>query len=386
MSRIALVHDSFSQMGGAEKVAQAFHRLFPKADLHSTVAAREKLSDDLRSTSIKTTWMQQLPSLPRFYRHYFLLYPLAIESLDLLDYDLIVTNCFGYAKGVRKRPDATHVCYCHSPMRWIWRYEDYVAREPFGSFKKTVLPVLLAGLKQWELRASRRPDFFIAKSKIVAQRIKDAYHREAVVIPPPVDVNSFMLSDEHQDYYLINSRLVAYKRIDLAIEACNKLKRKLVIIGEGPDRKRLEGLAGSNVILFGNQPDDIVKKLMSRCRALIYPGDEEFGVNPLEANASGRPVIAFRGGGALETIIEGETGVFFDLPGSHSLADAIRRFERCSWDQRILRKHAEKFDYQVFASRFAEFLKSVVPSLLPEELGGALSGVTAIGRARGASA
>ncbi len=368
MSRIALVHDNFAQMGGAEKVAQAFHRLFPKADLHSTLAAQDRLPEDLRCAPIKTTWMQQLPSLHRYYRHYFMLYPLAIESLNLVDYDLILTNCFGYAKGVKKRPDAVHICYCHTPMRWIWKYEDYVARESFGGIKKTLLPVLLAGLKQWELRASRRPDYFVAKSKIVAQRIKDAYHREAVVIPPPIDVGSFKVSEDHQDYYLVNSRLVAYKRIDLAIEACNQLKRKLVIIGDGPDRRRLENLAGPTVLLLGRQPEEVVKKFMSHCCALLSTSDEEFGMIPLEVNAAGRPVIAYRSGGAMETVVEGETGLFFDLPGRYSLADTIRRFEHLSWNQSKIRCHAEKFDYQVFASRFMDFLSSVMPGVMREEL------------------
>ncbi len=380
MSKIALVHDNFVQMGGAEKVAQALHRLFPKADLHSTLAAQDRLPEDLRYATIKTTWMQQLPALHRYYRHYFMLYPFAIESLNLLNYDLIVTNCFGYAKGVKKRPDAVHVCYCHSPMRWIWRYEDYVARESFGGFKKSILPVMLAGLKQWELRASRRPDYFIAKSKTVAQRIMDAYHREAVVIPPPIDVDGFKVSDDYQDYYLVISRLVAYKRIDLAIEACNKLKRKLVIIGDGPDRKRLERIAGPSVMILGIQPDEVVKKFMSHCCALLYPGDDEFGMIPLEVNAAGRPVIAYRGGGAIETVIEGETGLFFDLPGKYSLADTIRRFERHSWSQSTLRSHAEKFDYKVFASRFVDFLGSVMPSVMREELNKALTPARLLGR------
>jgi glycosyltransferase involved in cell wall biosynthesis len=367
MSRIALVHDNFAQMGGAEKVTEALHRLLPKADLHSTLVVREKLSGDLRRAEIRTSWMQHLPALQRYYRHYFLLYPFAIESMDLSSYELIISSCFGYAKGVRKNSDAVHVCYCHTPARWVWRYEDYSAREQFGGMKKMLLPPLLAGLKQWDLRAARRPDYFIANSQLVAQRIKDFYRRDVVVIPPPIDVTRFQPGTEQQDYYLVLSRLTAYKRIDLAIEACNKLRRNLVVIGDGSDRKRLESLAGPTVTLLGRQPDAVVESLVSRCRALLFTGEEDFGMVPLEVNAAGRPVIAYRGGGAVETVIEGETGVFFDRPTGESLVAAIQEFESYSWNQATLRQHAEKFDYQTFARNFLEFLNSVKPDLFSEK-------------------
>lgn len=373
MSRIALVHDNFAQMGGAEKVAETLYRLLPESDLHSTLVVREKLSPDLRQAKIQTSWMQHLPALQRFYRHYFLLYPFAIESLDLSSYELIVSSCFGYAKGVRKNPDAVHVCYCHTPARWVWRYEDYSAREQFGGLKKLLLPPLLAGLKRWDLRAARRPDYFIANSQVVAQRIRDFYRRDSVVIPPPIDVNRFQPSAEQQDYYLVLSRLTAYKRIDLAIEACNKLRRNLVIIGDGSDRKRLEAMAGPTVTLLGRQPDGVVESLVSRCRALLFTGEEDFGMVPLEVNAAGRPVIAYRGGGAVETVIEGETGVFFDQPTSRSLAAAIQEFESYSWNQKTLRQHAEKFDQKNFAKNFLDFLDSVKPGLLSKRTNGAFS-------------
>jgi glycosyltransferase involved in cell wall biosynthesis len=373
MSRIAVIHDNFAQMGGAEKVAEALHRLLPEADLHSTLVVREKLSDALRQAEIRTSWMQHLPSLQRYYRHYFLLYPFAIESLDLSSYELVVSSCFGYAKGIRKNPDAVHVCYCHTPARWVWRYEDYSAREKFGGMKKMLLPPLLAGLKRWDLRAARRPDYFIANSQVVAQRIRDFYRRDAVVIPPPIDVTRFQPSTEQQDYYVVLSRLTAYKRIDLAIEACNRLRRNLVVIGDGSDRRRLESLAGPTVTLLGRQPDAIVESLVSRCRALLFTGEEDFGMVPLEVNAAGRPVIAYRGGGAMETVIEGETGVFFDQPTAASLAAAIQEFESCSWNQAMLRRHAEKFDYHAFARNFLEFLNSVMPNQFSERARDAFS-------------
>lgn len=366
MSRVALVHDNFAQMGGAEKVAETLYRLLPEADLYSTLAVRERLSAELQRAEIRTTWMQRLPRLQNYYRHYFLLYPFAIESLDLSSYDIIVSSCFGYAKGVRRRADALHVCYCHTPARWVWRYEDYAAREQFSSLKRAVLPTLLGGLKQWDLRAARRPDYFIANSRVVAQRIEDAYRREAVVIPPPIDVNRFQPSAEQEDYYLVLSRLTAYKRLDLAVEACTRLRRRLVVIGDGPDRRRLENMAGPTVTFMGRQPDAVVERYVTRCQALLFPGEEDFGMVPLEVNAGGRPVIAYRGGGAIETVVEGETGLFFEEPTVTSLAAAIWEFEGCSWNQQTLRRHAEQFDEAVFARRFASFLGQVMPQPMPE--------------------
>ncbi|HEV2828123.1 MAG TPA: glycosyltransferase, partial [Pyrinomonadaceae bacterium] len=328
-SRIAVFHDNFAQMGGAEKVAEEIYGLLPNATLRTTAAVPEVLSSALRNARIKTSWMQFLPGLKRHFRHYFLFYPFAVESVDLSRYDLIVSSCFGYAKGVRKRPGAVHVCYCHTPMRWVWRYEDYSARADFGRIARTLLPMLLAVLKRWDLRASRQPDYFVANSQVVAERIKKFYGRESIVIPPPIDVSRFQneTTAGSDDYYLILSRLVPYKRIDLAVKACAQLNRPLFIIGDGPDRARLESLAGPQVQFLGRQSDEAVARYAARCRALIFPGEEDFGMTPLEVNAAGRPVIAFRGGGALETVVEGVTGVFFSEPTSSSLAQAIQDFE-----------------------------------------------------------
>src|ERR1051325_632789 len=367
-SRIAVFHDNFAQMGGAEKVAEEIYGLLPDSTLHTTVAVPEVLSKGLRRTKIKTSWMQYLPALKRHFRHYFLLYPLAVESVALSRYDLIVSSCFGYAKGVRKRRDAIHVCYCHTPMRWVWRYQDYSARADFGRITSALLPLLLGALKRWDLRASRQPDYFVANSQVVAERIRKFYGRESVVIHPPIDVRRFQNTGANtpEDFYLILSRLVPYKRIDLAIEACTKLNRRLIVIGDGPDRGRLERaarVAGDNIRFLGRQSDDVVADYASRCRALIFPGEEDFGMTPLEVNAAGRPVIAFRAGGALETVVEGVTGIFFDEPNSTSLAHAIEECELRSWDATRLRAHAAGFDRTVFAARFLEFLCAVAPGV-----------------------
>ncbi len=369
MFRIAVFHDNFAQMGGAEKVAEEIHGLLPGATLHSTVALPEILSEGLRRVPIRTSWMQRLPGLKRHFRHYFLLYPFAVESVDLSRYDLIVSSCFGYAKGVRKRRGAVHVCYCHTPMRWVWRYEDYSARAGFGGLTRRFLPLFLSVLKRWDLRAARQPDYFIANSQVVAERIRKFYGRDSIVIPPPIDVKRFShadldslgISQETEPYYLVLSRLVPYKRIDLAVDACTRLNRKLLVIGDGPDRARLERLAGPTVSFLGRQTDEAVVSYAARCRALLFPGEEDFGMTPLEVNAAGRPVIAFRAGGALETVVEGVTGVFFDQPATAALAQAIEDFERRSWDAAALQAHAAKFDRAIFAERLLAFLRQVAP-------------------------
>lgn len=368
MSRIALVHDYFVQMGGAERVAEAMHESFPSAPMYTTVALPQSLPQRLRMADIRTSPLQHLPSMERRFRHYFMLYPFAVENFDLSEYDLIFSSSSGYAKGVRRRRNAIHVCYCHTPMRWVWRYDDYVARERFGRLARTLLPALLWPLRRWDLRAARQPNYYIANSRLVADRIKKIYGREAHVIPPPIDVNRFHMSNEIDDYYLVLSRLMPYKRIDLAIEACKRMNRRLIVIGDGPDRKRLEKLADDRIEFLGRQPDKIVNYYAARCRALLFPGEEDFGMAPLEANAAGRPVIAYRAGGAVETVEENVTGVFFDQASSVSLGGAIEKFEGMRFDQYTLRRHAEKFDRSVFTFRVLQFLGSVAPSSCSPEL------------------
>ncbi|HEX5702332.1 MAG TPA: glycosyltransferase [Pyrinomonadaceae bacterium] len=368
MSRIALVHDYFVQMGGAERVAEAMHESFPSAPMYTTVALPQNLPHRLRLADIRTSPLQHLPAIERRFRHYFMLYPFAVEGFDLSQYDLIFSSSSGYAKGVRRRRNAIHVCYCHTPMRWVWRYDDYVARERFGKLSRGLLPLMLWPLKKWDLRASQQPNYYIANSRLVADRIKKIYGREAHVIPPPIDVNRFHMSNEIDDYYLVLSRLMPYKRIDLAIEACKRMNRRLIVIGDGPDRNRLEKLADDRIEFLGRQPDKIVNYYAARCRALLFPGEEDFGMAPLEANAAGRPVIAYRAGGAVETVEEDVTGVFFDQANSVSLAEAIEKFEGLRFDQYTLRRHAEKFDRTVFSFRVLQFLGSVAPSSCSPEL------------------
>jgi glycosyltransferase involved in cell wall biosynthesis len=359
MMKIAIVHDYFTQLGGAEKVAEELYNMLPNADLFATVALTNRMPDTLRGVPIRTSWMQKLPKMKEYYRLYFPLYPLAVSSLDLSAYDLVISSSSGYVKGVRANSDAIHVCYCHTPMRWVWSFDSYSARESFGAGVRAVLPTLIRGLRYWDESAARQPDHFVANSKTVAARIQRAYGRSAEVIVPPIDINRFKLSREQDDYYVVLARLVSYKRVDLAVSACTRLGRKLVVIGSGTALESLKAQAGPTIQFLGRVPDEEVEFHVSRCRALIFPGEEDFGMAPLEVAAAGRPTIAFRAGGAIETVVEDVTGVFFDEQTTEALVDAIERFEQREWPSSVLRRHAEGFSSEVFRERFTRFLRRI---------------------------
>lgn len=357
--RIAVVHDYFTQIGGAERVAEELLRMLPGASLHTTVALSDLLPPSLAGRQIETSWMQHLPGMKRYYRLYFLLYPLAVRSLDLSSYDLVISSSSGYAKGVRTSRDAIHVCYCHTPMRWAWSYGSYSGQEGAGPAQRLLLPPMMGALRKWDAGASRCHDHFVANSRAVAARILRVYGRTAEVIHPPINVARFRASTEQEDYYLVLARLISYKRIDLAIEACTLLGRRLLVIGDGPDRARLAAKAGPTVQFLSRLSDREVEHYVARCRALLFPGEEDFGMAPLEVAAAGRPTIAYRAGGAMETIIDGVTGVFFDRQEAGDLVGAIERFERREWSAARLRSHAECFGVDIFQLRFRQFLARV---------------------------
>jgi glycosyltransferase involved in cell wall biosynthesis len=363
--KIAVVHDYFTQSGGAEKVAEELFIMLPGADLVTTVALADRMPARLKGVPVQTSWLQNMPRMRDLYRLYFLLYPFAVQSLDVSSYDLIVSSSSGYAKGVRTPPGATHVCYCHTPMRWVWDYGRYSARETFSGPQKLLLPLFINALKKWDIAASKQPTHYVANSHVVAERILASYGRTSEVIYPPIEVERFSISEDQDDYYLVLARLVSYKRIDLAVRACTKLNRPLCIIGSGTDLESLKAIAGPSVKFLGRLSDAEVNRYISRCRALLFPGEEDFGMVPLETAAAGRPTIAYRAGGATETIIEGVTGLFFDEQTPEHLADAIERFERENWDPKVLRKHAESFSTQVFQERFLSLLDHLGVPIAP---------------------
>jgi glycosyltransferase involved in cell wall biosynthesis len=370
--KVAVFHDSFCQLGGAERFAEELHRALSRnapVALHSTVAAQRVLTPHLKQAAIRTTWMKYLPLPHKLFRAYFLLFPFAVDGVDMREYDLIVSSCFGYAKGINKRrasaarAAALHICYCHTPMRWVWRTNDYLAREGNARLKSALLALPLRWLKSWEMRAAKQPDLYLANSRVVAERLHAAFGVEATVIPPPIDTTRFAPLPGHEadapdDFYLVLSRLVPYKRFDLAVKACIALNRKLVVIGDGTDRARLEGLAAGhpNITFLGRASDEVVADHARRTRGLLFPGEEDFGMTPLEVNAAGRPVVAYCKGGATETIVSGVNGVFFDEPTPESLAGAILRAEQISWNAAAIRAHAALFDTAVFRRRILQFV------------------------------
>jgi glycosyltransferase involved in cell wall biosynthesis len=359
--KVAVVHDYFVQLGGAERVAEELCCIFPEADLLTTVALRDKLPSSLGDRKILTTWMQNMPGLRYLYRLYFLLYPFSVGSLNLSAYELVLTSSSGYAKGIKTSPNTTHVCYCHTPMRWVWDYERYSSRETFSTLQRLLLRGLVGGLKHWDKAAAKRPDFYIANSHVVAERIMRSYGRTAEVIYPPIETERFAVAEECDDFYLVLSRLVAYKRIDLAVRSCTKLGKMLYVIGTGPYSEELKAFAGPTIKFLGRLSDEEVNWYTSRCRALIFPGEEDFGMAPLETAAAGRPTIAYRAGGALESVVEGVTGVFFNEQTPESLEDAILAFEQLEWDPAVLREHAETYSTSVFRERLLAFLDHLPP-------------------------
>ncbi len=359
VSKTAVVHDYFVQMGGAERVAEELYRLDTAATVFATVALEDRLPGALKGVPVRTSWLQHLPSLRKIYRLYFLLYPLGVDALDLSEFNCILSSSSGYAKGVRTAPHAVHICYCHTPMRWVWSYDTYSAREGMGQAARSLIRRAISGLRNWDLYASRQPDHFIANSRAVAERIQRCYGRFSEVIYPPIDVDRFAPGDRQGDFYLVLSRLIPYKRIDLAIQACNMLGKKLVIVGSGPQMAALKKIAGPTIEFAGRLSDEDVARVASECKALLFPGEEDFGMAPLEIAAAGRPTIAYAAGGALETVVDGLTGVFFQEQEPESLADAIVRFEGQTWSQSVLRAHSEQFSVPVFQARMRAFMKKV---------------------------
>lgn len=355
--RVALVHDWLNQAGGAEIVLHALKTVFPDAPIYTSVYWPAAVPD-MDDWDIRTSFLDRLPTSHRWHQYFLPLYPFAFESFDFSDYDLVISNKSGFCHGI-VTPDRTpHLCYCLAPTRYLWQTEEYLEREPVGIVSRAGLRVILPWLRRWDRQAARtRVDSFAAISTEIQQRIRDFYQRDSTVIYPPVDTQRFHLSrNGTEDYYLVLSRLVPYKRIDLAIEAFSKLKLPLVVIGDGRDRPQLEEMAGPNVRFLGRQPAHVVEEHLAHCQALIWPGLEDFGLAPVEAQASGRPVIAYAGGGALDTIVEGTTGTFFHTQTSEALIEAVTHFDAADYDPQVIREHALQFDVERFRIRLQQWI------------------------------
>ena len=362
--RVALVHDWLTGMRGGEKCLEVFCQLFLSADLFTLVYAPEKVSPTVRRMEIKTSFINRLPWAKRAYRYYLPLFPAAIERFELGRYDLVLSSSHCVAKGIMPHR-ALHISYMHAPMRYVWDQHDSYFGADSGWMARTGMALCRSYLQRWDVRSSPRVDYFIANSKNVAAKIKNLYGRDAAVIYPPVDVEKFNLHPDLQTYYLIVSALVPYKRIDIAVEAFNRLRLPLKIVGEGPLRSRLRKLAQPNIEFLGWVKDQELAALYPRCQALVFPGEEDFGIAPLEAQASGRPVIAYGRGGALETVVPLEvgsvspaTGIFFSEASTESLMAAVQRFQRNRerFEPATIRRHAGKFSRERFKAQISDYV------------------------------
>jgi glycosyltransferase involved in cell wall biosynthesis len=351
----ALVHDWLNQIGGAEDVLEELVGLFPGAPIHTAMYWRDGMPAPYRERDIRTTWMDHLPGIYRHHQAYLPLYPAAFAGLDLSDHALVLSNKSGFCHGV-KAGEAVHICYCLAPTRYVWDFDAYAAREALPAWLKGALRPLMAVLRRWDYRFAQKVDHFVAISRDIQDRIRRFYRRESTVIHPPVDTERFLPSTERDDYYLIVSRLVPYKRIDLAVRAFSRLGLPLVIAGEGRDREALQALAGPTVTFAGYVPDEALPSLFARCTAYILPGKEDFCIAPVQAQAAGRPVIAYGAGGALDTIVPGETGVFFGEQTEEALTEVVRAFDPGATDPDACRANAERFAVAVFREKLSRFV------------------------------
>jgi len=354
--KIALVHDYLVHIRGGERVLLLLSELFPTADIYVLVYNPCAIPLEWHTRDIRTSFVQKLPFAPRLFRVWAPLYPYAVEQFDLRGYDLVISSSSGFAHGVITQPYTCHICYSLSPFRyaWSWYHELVSNRNPLTSL---AIRAILHRIRQWDCQAADRVDYYAAISQVTRQRIRKFYRRDAAVINPPIDVSQFSVSDEVEDFYLIVSALMPYKRVDIAIEAFNRLELPLKVIGEGPELRKLKTMANSNIEILGTLPDEEVRQYYSRCRAFIFTAEEDYGITPLEAQASGRPVIAYGAGGVLETVVDGVTGIFFPQQTSDSLAEAVTRFNPCQFNPQAIRQHAAKFDVSVFKQKMLTFVR-----------------------------
>ncbi|MDH4129871.1 MAG: glycosyltransferase [Spirochaetota bacterium] len=370
--RIALVHDYLTRLGGAERVLFALSQIFPKASIFTLIYNEKKVGKFFSKDKIHCSFLQKYPKFFRNHPKYLLpfLAP-AVESIDLRNYDLIISSSSAFIKGIIVKPKSIHICYCHSPVRFLWDWTHEYYQENKFSYG-IIAKFFIHYLRMWDKSASQRVDFFIANSQTTANRINKYYRKEAKVIYPPCDLinNSIKINhignknfkiSKNRDYFLIVSQLTPYKKLDIAIKAFNKLELPLLIVGEGPDRCRLEKIAQKNIKFAGFQPEESLVWFYQNCKALIFPGEDDFGITPVEAMNFGKPVLALRKGGATESIIEGVTGEFFDDPIAEILADGVRRLleNYSNFNPLFIKKRAERFSQENFKKEILDFVNKV---------------------------
>lgn len=358
--KIAIAYDYMTQMGGGERVVKALHEIFPDAPIYTVLYNPEGLSDEFREMDIRTSFVDRLPLSHRKFELYIPLFAFGLEQFDFREFDVVLSVSTMVAKGVITGPRTCHVSLCFTPMRWAWDlYHDYLAELKDARLTRWAFRLWTHYYRIWDIASVSRVNYFLAGSEVAGRRIRKHYGRDADVIYPPVDTEHFNITDAApEDFYLVVSRLVYAKRIDVAVEAFANTDRRLVVIGQGERLPYLRKVATPNVEFLGYQSDEVVRDYYSRCRALVFPGEEDFGLTPVEAQACGRPVVAYAAGGSLETVIEGETGVFFHEQSSASLREAVERFETLEFDPLRIRANAVRFDSTTFSERIRSFVEA----------------------------
>lgn len=353
---LVLVHDYLIQMGGAERVVATMANAFPESPIYTSATERSALLPEFIGREIHNTWVDSLPGVYRHFKKLFPIYPVAFKSLRIPARKAAWVSSSTFAKCIRAPEGMTTFCYLHNPTRFLWDAENFLRYEVSSGLVRAAVKASAPYLRRIDIAAARRMDHIIANSENVRKQIERCYDRESTIIHPPVNVERFEVATASKGYYLVLSRLVGYKGLDRAVQAFRGLDRILHVVGAGPDRARLESLAGDNVRFFGHVSEEEIREQLSSCEALIFPGFEDFGIVPVEAQACGKPVIAYAKGGALETVVEGETGVFFRDPTAESLRDALLDLEKRSWDTAAIRRHAEQFSEIVFLEKMTRFM------------------------------
>lgn len=354
--KVAIVHDWLVSYAGADRVVDCMHHVFPDAPIYTLVYDKKKMPSWFRGYDIRTTWVQKIPFATKLYKKLLPLMPGAFEALDLSEYDLVLSSSSSCSKGVITRPDAVHICYCHTPIRYVWDFY-YTYRDNANPLVRAVMPSQMHKLRQWDKCAADRVDYFIANSCYIAQRIKKYYRRDSDVIYPCVHINQSPFV-EKEDFYLVVGRFTWYKRMDLAVAACTRLGRRLVVIGTGDEEKRLRSMAGPTVeFKGGGLSDEEVRSYYLRAKAFLFPGEEDFGITPVEAQSAGTPVLAYGRGGACETVVDGRTGLLFHAQTVDSLAECIEKFEAegvaCTKEE--IRAHSLRFSEERFEAQLREY-------------------------------
>ncbi len=362
--KVALVHDFLLKLGGAEKVLAVLSEMYPEAPIYTLLYDEKVCGKVFPPDRIRTSKLQNLPGFIRR-RHRMLTskMPRAIEELDFSGYDLVVSSSAAYSHGLIVPLDTKHICYCHSPMRYAWDHaSEYLEENRVSGWKKILYALLMKNLREWDQVAAQRPDKYLANSQAVALRLKKYYKVDSSVVFPPVDVHKFKVTEENSDYFLIVSTLTPYKKIDLAVQLFNKIGRRLVIIGDGPHRSYLEAIAADNIDFLGFKEDEEVREYMQNCRALLFPGEDDFGIAPVEAMACGKPVLAYGKGGALETVVAGQTGEFFYEPTVESMEDALARLmcNEKNYKPLSIRRHANLFGREEFEKRVRKEVSEMI--------------------------